>query len=378
MREQLVEQVARQADACMHEQPHARQGGAARAGGASREDVVAVAAHSMGAALAQLWSQQPSLEALHLNLLRGHILPPPLRAHVWSRSLGGDLHSQHIGTRLARQMDKEGIKGPEALDASGHAVAVKRTAQELFSARAALQTDGLSSPATLNIAARVLLRLIVLSGTQSDAGAAAAEGAPASTRRLQRALLLLAPLLFVFEPERDKEVLERHLVGWLAKLVAVDEALPSLSALPPLALDIARQVRAADGRLASAIAGSYFKSHHAGGEGDEGEDDGLALLLQGWLSSGLSGYLSMRALLLSWDQCFIEGWHLLGPACVRLVLKLRSELLRAADKGWQECLAVMASAPLRLSPAAVRACFASDGAGVGDGSASAAASLLAR
>jgi len=38
----------------------------------------------------------------------------------------------------------------------------------------------------------------------------------------------------------------------------------------------------------------------------------------------------------------------------------------------------MASAPLRLSPAAVRACFASDGAGVGDGSASAAASLLAR
>ena len=84
--------------------------------------------------------------------------------------------------------------------------------------------------------------------------------------------------------------------------------------------------------------------------------------------SGLSGYLSMRALLLSWDQCFIEGWHLLRIACVRLVLKLRSELLRAADKGWQECLSVVASAPLRLSPAAVRACFASGGADAGDAS----------
>ena len=86
----------------------------------------------------------------------------------------------------------------------------------------------------------------------------------------------------------------------------------------------------------------------------------------------------MRALLLSWDQCFIEGWHLLGPACARLVLKLRSELLRAADKGWQECVAVVASASLRLSPAAVRACFASDGAGAGDASVCAASSLLAR
>ena len=55
--------------------------------------------------------------------------------------------------RLERQMDKQGIHA-DHLDSLPHGVAVKRTAQELFSSRAALQTDGLSSPATLNIAAR--------------------------------------------------------------------------------------------------------------------------------------------------------------------------------------------------------------------------------
>ena len=34
----------------------------------------------------------------------------------------------------------------------------------------------------------------------------------------------------------------RELVGWLAKLVAVDQALPSASTLSVLALDVARQV----------------------------------------------------------------------------------------------------------------------------------------
>jgi hypothetical protein len=56
--------------------------------------------------------------------------------------------------RLERQMDKDGIRNRDELDSLPHGVAVKRTAQELFSSRAALQTDGLSSPATLNIAAR--------------------------------------------------------------------------------------------------------------------------------------------------------------------------------------------------------------------------------
>jgi hypothetical protein len=58
---------------------------------------------------------------------------------------------------------------------------------------------------------RVVSRLIVLSGSQSDAEAAGAEGAPASTRRLQRALLLLAPLLYVFEPLHHAQVSERYL-----------------------------------------------------------------------------------------------------------------------------------------------------------------------
>lgn len=58
---------------------------------------------------------------------------------------------------------------------------------------------------------RVLSRFIVLSGSQSDAQAAGAEGAPASTRRLQRALLLLAPLLYVFEPLHHDQVSERYL-----------------------------------------------------------------------------------------------------------------------------------------------------------------------
>ncbi len=59
-------------------------------------------------------------------------------------------------------MDKEGIRDRDQLDSLPHGVAVKRTAQELFSSRAALQTDGLSSPATLNIAARQSILEVLL------------------------------------------------------------------------------------------------------------------------------------------------------------------------------------------------------------------------
>ncbi len=65
------------------------------------------------------------------------------------------------GMRLERQMDKEAIRNRDELDSLPHGVAVKRMAQELFSSRAALQTDGLSSPATLNIAARKQFSIVL-------------------------------------------------------------------------------------------------------------------------------------------------------------------------------------------------------------------------
>ena len=156
-----------------------------------------------------------------------------------------------------------------------------------------------------------------------------------------------------------------------------------------LACQKKNQVRAADRAVAAAISACFLKSHLASGQGEEGADAGMAELVQGWLSSGLSGFLSMGCLLLSWDQCFIQGWHILVPASVRLVLKvhirrsplcrnysiytraltlqdvceLRHELQRAAKTGWNECMAVASSAPLHLSSAAVRECFGSDARG---------------
>jgi len=94
------------------------------------------------------------------------------------------------------------------------------------------------------------------------------------------------------------------------------------STLLPLVPVNKTKVRAADGAVAAAISACFLKSHLAAGEGEEGEDAGMAELVQGWLASGLSGFLSMGCLLLSWDECFIQGWHILVPASVRLVLKV--------------------------------------------------------
>ena len=47
----------------------------------SRSELDAAATNTIGAALAQLWRDQPRLHAEHVPLLRGHALPPPLRAH---------------------------------------------------------------------------------------------------------------------------------------------------------------------------------------------------------------------------------------------------------------------------------------------------------
>jgi hypothetical protein len=83
----------------------------------------------------------------------------------------------------------------------------------------------------------------------------------------------------------------------------------------------------------------------------------VARLVEGWLSSGLSGYVSMEALVSSWDQGFICGWHLLARACARVLLKLKVDVERGMEKGWEHCLTVVATAPLRLTPSAMRECF---------------------
>ena len=84
----------------------------------------------------------------------------------------------------------------------------------------------------------------------------------------------------------------------------------------------------------------------------------MARLIEGWLQSGLSGYVSIEALVLSWDQCFIGGWHLLPRACGRLILKLKDELLRATGAGWQQCVSIMTTSPLKFAPETVLECFA--------------------
>jgi len=233
-------------------------------GRCSRAELEEAAANTTGAALAQLWRDQLRLHTEHLPLLRGHTLPPPLRAHVWQQALGGDGQAGQTAARVRRQMQKDGVATMEQLDASPLAAAVRRTAQELFSSRRALQSHDLSSPALLNVAVRVLLRLVLLSGSQSDGGASVGdEGAPSSTRRLQRALLLLAPILFVFPP--PKHIQEPHLMDLLGKLVAADQAIPTLARVPALALDVARLVRAADPDFASTVTHLYHSAHHIGG-----------------------------------------------------------------------------------------------------------------
>ena len=207
---------------------------------------------------------------------------------------------------------------------------------------------------------RVLLRVSLLSGTQSGGGASSAEGLGASTRRLQRWLLILAPILVVFPPPKD--VAEEHLVDWLGKLVAADEVVPTSSSVRALARDVGRQVRSADPAFSDSISALWRKGEMAGGggggAGGEGEDEGIARLIEGWLQSGLSGYVSIEALVLSWDQCFIGGWHLLPRACGRLILKLKDELLRATGAGWQQCVSIMTTSPLKFAPETVLECFA--------------------
>ena len=85
-------------------------------------------------------------------MLRGHQLPPALRAHVWQHSLGGDKQAERVGARVQRQMHKDGIASASDLDAAPLAAVVRRAAQELFSERRALQTHDLSSPASVSIA----------------------------------------------------------------------------------------------------------------------------------------------------------------------------------------------------------------------------------
>ncbi len=62
-----------------------------------------------------------------------------------------------------------------------------------------------------------------------------------------------------------------------------------------------------------------------GGEGG-GDDVGVARLVEGWIVSGLSGYVSMDALLVSWDQCFIQV-GLTGEVASAYVCR-RAECLR--------------------------------------------------
>ena len=87
------------------------------------------------------------------------------------------------------------------------------------------------------------------------------------------------------------------------------------------------QVRALDAALADTLSQLYRTAHHAawgagggvsyadvegatvGGDATrlrQGADVGVARLVEGWIVSGLSGYVSMDALLASWDQCFIQ------------------------------------------------------------------------
>lgn len=118
----------------------------------TRRALQASAQQTMGAALAALWREQPRLRQEHLPLLRGHQLPPALRAHVWQHSLGGDKQAERVGARVQRQMHKDGIASATDLDAAPLAAVVRRAAQELFSERRALQTHDLSSPASVSIA----------------------------------------------------------------------------------------------------------------------------------------------------------------------------------------------------------------------------------
>jgi hypothetical protein len=119
---------------------------------------------------------------------------------------------------------------------------------------------------------------------------------------------------------------------WLSPPTHPTPCNPPTPSILPLVPINKNKVRAADGAVAGAVSACFLKSHLAAGEREEGEDAGMAELVRGWLSSGLSGFLSMGCLLLSWDQCFIEGWHILVPASVRLVLKvhfLKSPLCRS-------------------------------------------------
>jgi len=231
MRAQLVQQLAVEAQQVVAETKK----------NVSREHVLSSAAHSMGAALAEIWQQQPQLRHEHLPLMRGHILPPLLRAHVWTHALGGDDQGARVDALLRRAMEKDGWTSFEHLESTALAVAVRRAAQELFSSRKALQTKHLTAPATLNTAVRLVLRLELLAGS----------AAAASTRRLQRALLLLAPILCVFpapkekEKEKEKEGLaaEALLSRCLGALMAVDAAVPTAAEAPAVSLAVASQVQ---------------------------------------------------------------------------------------------------------------------------------------
>jgi len=58
-----------------------------------------------------------------------------------------------------------------------------------------------------------------------------------------------------------------------------------------------------------------------------------------------------------WDQAFIGGWHLLPRACARMLLNLKGDFERGIDKGWDHCMSLTISAPLRITPRALRDCF---------------------
>ena len=173
----------------------------------SMADLQAATAETMGAALAALWEREPSLRKHHLHLLRGHVLPPPLRRHVWEQGLASAQGPQAVAARLARVLNKDGVGGSRDLDHSPLALAVRRTTQELFSSNKALQTHSFSSPATAKLAVQVVVRLVLLSGSGDGGGGGQGDGGggAASTRSIQRWLLLLAPMLLVFDSNKQPD-----------------------------------------------------------------------------------------------------------------------------------------------------------------------------
>jgi len=284
--------------------------------------------NSVGAALAAIWLQQPHVQEQHMQSLSGMLLPEPLRAHIWRFKLGGPAKYVEIGTTLSKKLDKAG-QSLEDVEKNSLRPIIFRTGTEMYSSHQVMSEVGTSG--AVNSACSVLLRLHLITGQKA---------------KFERHLLLLGPIFRVFPCKHPEE---KDFCWWLACLMEVDKLILHGEALHEQAISMTRKIKSMDEPLAALLAKLYMADKRKGGEGfkdDKQAEEGVALLFEPWLDTGLAGYLGMQPLCWCWDQCFLKGWHILPRLCIGLALRLSVELRRCST--WEACESVVRNGLARV------------------------------